>query len=469
MVRPFPVIAAVSLKRNNYSVMGRINLWSTSRLNSDPDSQTNPDTPEALKKAGDEEFSRGAYASAVEKYVHAIEMYPDYLDAWNNLGFTLRKLGREEEARKCNEKVIQLKLRSQTEAGPEVPRQTPKHLRKDKNPVIAAVLSVIPGLGQIYCGQIVKGIIFLLLTIIGLILFIIPGLIIWVYAMYHAYKTSKRMNAGEIPWKETKAVSMIGFIAVILVGGIIIFTVFQAPIAIARADTLNRNGIQKLNTVQIGDGFSSLSQVESAKRDFIQAHDILSSVRDPSNPGQEDLQSMLLVTELLINASDVSASGVRAYSSQTQMASSINSMDWSSAGQENQRAKTEFEAMYTSVQQITTTLAALERTSGTSGSADIIREVKRNIGPLNTPDYIRLTEAYGHYIASREYNQQVGTYVSYEKGVMDKASMDHYMALSRDEELKALEIAESLMDSSVPKVAENAINLARVCKAGLYG
>ena len=86
---------------------------------------------------------------------------------------------------------------------------------------------------------------------------------------------------------------------------------------------------------------------------------------------------------------------------------------------------------------------------------------------LNTPDYIRLTEAYDHYIAAHEYIQQIGTYGSIEEGLSDWASIEYYSELSRSEELQALEIAESLMDSSVPKVAENAISLARACKVGL--
>ena len=178
------VIVAVGLKRNNYSIMVRINLWSTSRLNSNPHSQANPDTPEAWKEAGDEEFSRGAYGSAAEKYVRAIEMYPEYLEAWTNLGFALRKLGRDDEAKQCNEKVMQ--LRKQPEGDPVIPRESPKPLRKGKSPKVAALLSIVPGLGQVYCGQIVKGILFLILTIIGLILFILPGLFIWTYATYHA-------------------------------------------------------------------------------------------------------------------------------------------------------------------------------------------------------------------------------------------------------------------------------------------
>ena len=72
-----------------------------------------------------------------------------------------------------------------------------------KNPGLAAILSFFfTGLGQIYNGQIGKGIIFgiigfiLALTIlIGIGLFLYP--LFWVYNLYDAYNTAKKINAGE--------------------------------------------------------------------------------------------------------------------------------------------------------------------------------------------------------------------------------------------------------------------------------
>jgi TM2 domain-containing membrane protein YozV len=72
---------------------------------------------------------------------------------------------------------------------------------QQKNPVLALILSlIIVGVGQVYNGQIVKGIIFFLaalilgLTGIGLII----SFIIWLYAMYDAYTIAQRINDGEI-------------------------------------------------------------------------------------------------------------------------------------------------------------------------------------------------------------------------------------------------------------------------------
>ncbi len=83
--------------------------------------------------------------------------------------------------------------------------------KEEKNPTLAAILSFfIVGLGQIYNGQIMKGIIlflahggmwvvaFLLSIVyfIGCFLMPIP-LIIYIYSIYDAYKTAERINAGE--------------------------------------------------------------------------------------------------------------------------------------------------------------------------------------------------------------------------------------------------------------------------------
>ena len=197
------------------------------------------------------------------------------------------------------------------------------------------------------------------------------------------------MNGGEIPWKETKTVSMVGFIAAIVIGGIILFTMSQVPLAIARADALNRNGIQKLNKIQTGDGLESLSLAESAKSDFIQAHETLNSVRDFSNPGQQDLQSKLLITEILINESDVSASGVKAFYHQSRMASLMKSHDWRPLpGRKIDFRENRVETIYTNTQRISMTLSTLERTSDMSVSADFISRGEKEYRSCSIPRII---------------------------------------------------------------------------------
>lgn len=77
--------------------------------------------------------------------------------------------------------------------------QQPAHSQKD--PGIAAVASFfVPGLGQVYNGQIAKGIILGIVTIalaitgIGLLI-AIP---MWIWLVYDAYKTAEQTNASAL-------------------------------------------------------------------------------------------------------------------------------------------------------------------------------------------------------------------------------------------------------------------------------
>ncbi len=74
-------------------------------------------------------------------------------------------------------------------------------LRPAKSPGVAVVLSFfITGLGQLYNGQIGKGIAFLLACFISvLLMWAVIGFlttpILWIWGMVDAYKTAERMNA----------------------------------------------------------------------------------------------------------------------------------------------------------------------------------------------------------------------------------------------------------------------------------
>ena len=71
-----------------------------------------------------------------------------------------------------------------------------------KNPGVAAVLSALwVGLGQIYNGEIGKGLVLIVVYIISWVLiFVFIGLvttpIIWIYGIYDAYNTAKEINTG---------------------------------------------------------------------------------------------------------------------------------------------------------------------------------------------------------------------------------------------------------------------------------
>ena len=69
-----------------------------------------------------------------------------------------------------------------------------------KNPGLAAVLSFFfMGLGQIYNGQIAKGILFIVLyTVSALLMLILIGFLttplMWIYGMWDAYKSAEKIN-----------------------------------------------------------------------------------------------------------------------------------------------------------------------------------------------------------------------------------------------------------------------------------
>lgn len=72
--------------------------------------------------------------------------------------------------------------------------------RSPKNPSTAALLSFfITGAGQIYNGEVGKGIVFIVVQIINMFLVaVVIGLITlpatWLYGIYDAYKTAEKLN-----------------------------------------------------------------------------------------------------------------------------------------------------------------------------------------------------------------------------------------------------------------------------------
>lgn len=75
---------------------------------------------------------------------------------------------------------------------------------QQKNPGIAAVLSALfVGFGQIYNGEIFKGLIFIFAYFVSIVLtMVLIGFIttpiLWVFGIYDAYNTAKKINTGEI-------------------------------------------------------------------------------------------------------------------------------------------------------------------------------------------------------------------------------------------------------------------------------
>jgi TM2 domain-containing membrane protein YozV/rubredoxin len=70
-----------------------------------------------------------------------------------------------------------------------------------KSPALAAILSALwAGLGQIYNGEVGKGILIMVVQVVnllrmGVIIGFITGPIVFIWAIYDAYKTAERINA----------------------------------------------------------------------------------------------------------------------------------------------------------------------------------------------------------------------------------------------------------------------------------
>ena len=82
-----------------------------------------------------------------------------------------------------------------------------------KNTSVAGFCSsVLPGLGQVYNGEIAKGYLLFLLTLAGLVLFLIPGIVVWLYSLYDAYAVAGKMNAGTMEVRPASGLQMVIFI-----------------------------------------------------------------------------------------------------------------------------------------------------------------------------------------------------------------------------------------------------------------
>jgi TM2 domain-containing membrane protein YozV len=197
--------------------------------------EKNLDDPAVWKEAGDQFFGKGDYEAASMNYVRAIELNPDYLDAWNGLSLALRKMGRMDEADHALHIVKDLQGEGPEKEGPH---ETPAHEevghekhppdyarleREKKNPVLAAIASVFfAGLGQIYNGQNLKGFLIFFGTIFGVALLIVPGVVIWLFGIYDAYVTAKKMRYGKIPYKPANLLFVILYFVILVVVGVVL-------------------------------------------------------------------------------------------------------------------------------------------------------------------------------------------------------------------------------------------------------
>jgi len=111
---------------------------------------------------------------------------------------------------------------------------------EQKNTMIAGFCSsILPGLGQVYNGETAKGYAIFVLTLAGLVLLVIPGLIVWLYAMYDAHAVAGKMNTGEIPFRESRMIHMVLFITFAI---IVVVVTLLALIAMVMARVTSQLG-----------------------------------------------------------------------------------------------------------------------------------------------------------------------------------------------------------------------------------
>jgi TM2 domain-containing membrane protein YozV len=126
--------------------------------------------------------------------------------------------------------------------------------RPQKNQITAGLCSTfLPGLGQVYNGEAGKGFAVFLLTLAGLVFFVIPGLIVWLYAMYDSYNVAGKMNTGEVPFRETRMLHVVLFIVFALVLIIVALVIIIMMVMSALSSELAPLGITDINQV-LGGG-----------------------------------------------------------------------------------------------------------------------------------------------------------------------------------------------------------------------
>jgi len=76
-----------------------------------------------------------------------------------------------------------------TQAPYGLPETKPK---REFNPTVALLLSIIPGLGQLYVEKLFRGFVFFIVIVAAYLFFWPVGLPIHLYAIYDAYKLAKR-------------------------------------------------------------------------------------------------------------------------------------------------------------------------------------------------------------------------------------------------------------------------------------
>jgi len=99
---------------------------------------------------------------------------------------------------------------------------------RHKSAGLAALGSLcFSGLGQVYNGQLRKGVVIFFGTIAGLLLFVVPGIIIWIFGVADAWLTAKKMNDGKISFQEHSWLQIISFFIYSFVVGYLFYSLLM--------------------------------------------------------------------------------------------------------------------------------------------------------------------------------------------------------------------------------------------------
>jgi TM2 domain-containing membrane protein YozV len=141
---------------------------------------------------------------SVIRAIESIPLTPDEPKLINTVRSTVYKLNHPEGAEKTFQPPDPTRLPPEPQVDLIMLQENRKSSvsvepAKEKSPILAAIGSFfIPGLGQVYNGEgYAKGFKYLIGMYIGSLLLVIPGLAIWIYGIYNAYRMANKINAGE--------------------------------------------------------------------------------------------------------------------------------------------------------------------------------------------------------------------------------------------------------------------------------
>jgi hypothetical protein len=120
---------------------------------------------------------------------------------------------------------------------------------EQKSQMIAGFCSgLLPGLGQVYNGYTAKGFAIFLLFLAGLVFFLVPGIMIWIYAVYDAYSVAGKMNAGEIPFRVTRTFHLVLFVvfAIVIISIAILIIVSIVAAVLSQFESPGNGNIDQL-------------------------------------------------------------------------------------------------------------------------------------------------------------------------------------------------------------------------------